>query len=779
MLRSADGRVAVSIRLDDLRPAAARLRALGIAATDGAPGFAYARLTPAELRRLTTTDGIASIAPVLRLTPALDRSLPATAAPVARAEHGLDGAGVLIGTIDTGCDFRHADLRRADGKTRIEGLLDHAHAADLRHPGAAHGGAVWLRDEIDAQLAADAGGPKPAVPVAEVDVDGHGTHVIGIAAGNGRATGRQLPAGRYLGVAPGASIVCVQATRDGHTFLEPDVLEGVRFILDRARALGRPAVVNLSLSAEGGPHDGTTPLEQALLALVPSDATGQVLVIAAGNGADKDRHAGGWSQGGPIELSLPMPSDGKSDTVLALDLWFSGSPPSLTLVAPSGRVFGPVAAGDRLDAGAEPAEGRVDIDNALGADPQTGRHGAYLDVEGNHGKPPAGGTWKLILDGRAARWDAWLLGVPPGASLPRFLDHLDEETRGQTPAFTRSAIAVGSFVSRNDWRSRDGTLAMRSTVVGRASAFSGTGPTADGRFFPDLAAPGDFIASSLSSAALPDLPGSAFHVPNAPDYLWADDGVHALLRGTSQAAPHVAGAIALLLQVDPTLTPERVRELLRASATVEPGAPGYTSRGGFGHLDVARAAWLLVGRATGAVDATASTVGASRDAVPPGETRVQISVVPRDAAGDPIGTGRAVSIDARDDGAGIAGAWDGPVHDLGAGRYERTLRAAGPRGTAFAVTATVDGVTLAAHPTVWLVADRSDIGRPFAAVGGCAVGGAAPAPNALWLAAALLVLLGQAKKRRVSLEARTVARGGRRPAEGEATRMPACPPDPP
>src|SRR5205085_2548664 len=106
-----------------------------------------------------------------------------------------------------------------------------------------------------------------------------------------------------------------------------------------------------------------------------------------------------------------------------------------------------------------------------------------------------------------------------------------------------------------------------------------------GRFAPDLIAPGEFIAAALSADAPPDRPGSAFFVGgSAPDFAWADDGVHGLLRGTSQAAPHVAGAAALLLQADPSLTALQVREILRVTATHE--GRGFSPRVGFGRLDV-------------------------------------------------------------------------------------------------------------------------------------------------------------------------------------------------
>jgi subtilisin family serine protease len=71
------------------------------------------------------------------------------------------------------------------------------------------------------------------------------------------------------------------------------------------------------------------------------------------------------------------------------------------------------------------------------------------------------------------------------------------------------------------------------------------------------------------------------------DYLIHPDGVHAMHRGTSMAAPHVAGAVALLFAVDPRLSGSEALDLLTRTARHD----DYTgsvpnSRWGFGKLDV-------------------------------------------------------------------------------------------------------------------------------------------------------------------------------------------------
>lgn len=713
---------------------AARLSALGFAAAPAGRELAFVQAGRAELVALHALAGVASVERCQPLRPTLDRSVPLTGATTARTVLGRDGRGVLIGIVDTGIDFRHPDFRDQAGHTRVAALLDLGSRRGALHPELPDfgKGALWLAEDLDAQLAAEAAHRPPAQPVGEADVDGHGTHVAGIAASGGLATARGLPAGRYRGMAPAARLVVAKAARDGHSFAESDVLAGLRFAFDTASRAGLPLVANLSVGGDSGPHDGTTAFEQAIAELAPESTPGRVVVVSAGNAGSRDRHAGGFRLDGGVRLRVPFPAGAPADEALSIELWFDGPPPALTLVSPSGRSFGPVAAGGLLDQSAG-AEGQVRIDASTAPDPQNQRWDAAVIVSGAGGSPVGTGTWELWLRGATGRWDAWITDADT-ATEPRFLDQLDPDVRADFPAYAPSVISAGSYVSRAGWTTASGEQVARGTVVGAPSTFSGTGPSASGRFFPDVAAPGDFILSALSADAPPGSPDSAFNVPGDPGYLVADDGLHGALRGTSQAAPHVAGAIALLLQEDPTLSAHAVRELLRTAAALGPGDPGYSVRSGFGRLDVAAALALLRRSPVGGLDAARSSVGVSRDAVPPG-ARLTVTVVPRDGSGAPLGPAHSAAIGC--DGC----AFDGPEQAMGAGRWERTLVASAPLGSLLTVGATVDGVALSARPAVWVVAARSDVGHPFVAVGsaplGCALGPArrpaaqAPLPLAL------------------------------------------------
>jgi serine protease AprX len=57
--------------------------------------------------------------------------------------------------------------------------------------------------------------------------------------------------------------------------------------------------------------------------------------------------------------------------------------------------------------------------------------------------------------------------------------------------------------------------------------------------------------------------------------------------GTSMATPHVSGTVALMLEANPTLTPDQVKSTLRGSATPMPDYEEYEV--GAGYLDAYRA----------------------------------------------------------------------------------------------------------------------------------------------------------------------------------------------
>jgi serine protease AprX len=109
---------------------------------------------------------------------------------------------------------------------------------------------------------------------------GHGTHVAGLIAGNGRALPASDPLyNRYIGTAPEASLVSVKISDDHGNATVADAIDGLQFVADHGAAYG-VRVVNLSFGSTVALPRAKDPLDAAVEAVW---ARGFVVVAAAGN----------------------------------------------------------------------------------------------------------------------------------------------------------------------------------------------------------------------------------------------------------------------------------------------------------------------------------------------------------------------------------------------------------------------------------------------------------------------------------------------------------------
>ncbi len=118
------------------------------------------------------------------------------------------------------------------------------------------------------------------------------------------------------------------------------------------------------------------------------------------------------------------------------------------------------------------------------------------------------------------------------------------------------------------------------------SRFSSRGPTpVDRAAKPDLVAPGVGIESlsAPNSLLYRSMPAYLLSGTVPTPYL-----PYLSLSGTSMAAPVVAGTVALMLQANPTLTPNAVKAILQYTAQVYPGYDALTQGAGFGISQRAR-----------------------------------------------------------------------------------------------------------------------------------------------------------------------------------------------
>jgi subtilisin family serine protease len=506
-------------------------------------------VTVADLERLAGDERVVYVEPSWRTRPALDASLPAVAGDVVHAlTPAVRGEGVVVGFVDTGIDYEHLDFRfDSDGdgveeSTRILAIWDQTYGLL---------GAEYDQDDIESDLAFGYG-PSDGT-VREKDTDGHGTHVASIGAGDGSSSGYA-----FVGVAPAAWVIAVKTG-----FYTADILEGVEFILDKASALGVPAVVNLSLGGHEGPHDGTSLFEQGLTQL--ARGAGRAIVVSAGNEGDKGIHASGTLRGGARTFRV-TPDSWQTE----LSIWYPGDARfTIALSAPSGMTVG--AESGTSSGYVVTPNGVAYVDNASGGpNANNGDREAYVRLSG----VSAGDVWSVTVQQASGggRFDVWV--TSSGAIV-----NGDSVSTIDEPGNAEGVITVGAWTTKATWPSEAGLQDYSSSYeVSGLCGFSSQGPTRDGRLKPDLAAPGAWICAALSTSA------------TTLQYLVHPDEVHVMELGTSMAAPHVSGAAALLLSIDGTLTGEELLEILTSTAARDAFTGVVPNvRWGYGRLDIAAA----------------------------------------------------------------------------------------------------------------------------------------------------------------------------------------------
>ncbi|MFO0617164.1 MAG: S8 family serine peptidase [Polyangiaceae bacterium] len=597
-----DGRVPITFALPP------GVNAADLGAREVAPGIGALRLPPEDVPTFGDLHPQISLLTGPPKQMLLDKSVPASGAyQFWQQTNQARGAGAIVGVVDTGIDLTHPAFRTDDGKTRVAWLITwgnprgvHADVEDAMgcNDPSQSPCAVYSREDIDDMLAHPNNLPEDVR-----DLVGHGTHVASIAAGNGRRFANGIPV--HVGMAPAAQLVIAAPSRTGG-FPDDVVLRGTKFIFDRADRMGLPAVVNLSIGGDFGPHDGTSVLERGLSAFVGDDKPGRAIVVAAGNGGGlyqiQDLQPIGIHTvthvGSHAPVRVPIITPGANTGQVFVWLTFSaGSEISVGLDGPEGRWIGQVAPGHDAGYGSstDPASAtivnnEVNDKSSLSAD----TNGAVIAWRGEW----ADGDFAVTLEGEGDA-NLWLVPVGETADIGTFFAQGVVQGTIASPATAPGLMAVGCTVNRTDWTTFTGDdIALADEEApDDVCFFSGAGPTAAGVPKPEILAPGGFIAAALSTDADPRThEGSIFDPGGCPegidDCYVVEDG-YAVTAGTSMSAPHAAGAVALLFEQQPNLTQAQVTEILRASARHPTGHIPYSSQLGPGALDLRHALQVM------------------------------------------------------------------------------------------------------------------------------------------------------------------------------------------
>ena len=505
--------------------------------------YAIGRGTKEEIERLAGNPQIEWIEKPKAMEYAVIEGIRASCiTPVTPRQGDLTGEGVLIAVIDSGIDIFHPDFRKEDGMTRILGLWDQTGEGDP--PENYSGGAYYSEERINEALLAERNSGRNIVP--SQDLSGHGTHVTGIAAGNGRASD-----GKLRGVASKASLLIVRlgTPEDSDFPRTTQVMTGIDFAVRFAIERGYPLVINLSFGNNYGAHNGSTLLETYMDQII---GLGQITIVTGmGNQGVGEKHTSGMiEQGKESRESFII---GPGEQSVGLQIWKNyADVVQVELLHPSGERIGPFMNGSGFtevvfedtrilfDYG-EPVPYRVNQELYITFLPREDR----LDE----------GEWKVIfLPTRivSGQYEMWLPDAGLISTATRFLEPTPVLTQ-TIPSTAEKVISVGAYDS---FGNRMAAFSGRGAVLSR-----GTGTK------PDMVAPGVNIESC------------------------APGGGYAVKSGTSMAAPFVSGSAALLMEWgivkgnDNYLYGEKIKAYLRRGARRLPGYEEYPNEvTGYGKL---------------------------------------------------------------------------------------------------------------------------------------------------------------------------------------------------
>ena len=428
------------------------------------------------------------------------------------------GAGVIVGFVDTGINYTDSLFRNVDGSTRIIGIWDQTNNSDNSNnienetakPFSAFSalyGTQYTAEEINLALNSD----NPASIVPTRDENGHGTFLASIAAGN------RDERAEFSGAAPQASIAMVKLKpakqylrdfyliRDGaDAYQENDIMMGVSYLYFLARKYSMPLVVCIPLGTNMGSHMGMSRLGQYLNQV--SLSNGSAVITAAGNETGARHHFRAVMDADTDEVTAEL-RVGEREAGFSMELWAENMGAyTVGFISPTGEVAREISV---------PLRGENTVSFLLEqtqitvytqiADVSSGSQFIFMRFEN-----PMSGIWRILIRNSLDIRETFHIWLPVRGFISdeTYFLRPDPDTIITDPGNARYPITVTAY---------DHT---KNSIYIHASR----GYSLSGRIKPDLAAPGvNILGASVSGRRL------------------------TRMSGTSVSAAHLAGAAAILL----------------------------------------------------------------------------------------------------------------------------------------------------------------------------------------------------------------------------------------